>query len=415
MKVLHCSHNHHIVGGSDRVFFETTDLLERNGHQVVPFCVSDPAQKPTPWAQYFPKAADSASPKFRDTLRYFYNRDAASQLRRLLGDVGDIDIAHLHIYHGKLTPAILPILKRRGIPVVHSLHEYKLACPVYTMLRDGANCEKCVSGSPLNAIRYRCKGDSLIHSGVMAAEFASSRLLGDLRHIDRFICVSNFQRQIMARSGIPAGKLVTLHNFVDTNQFDMRRGHDDYLLYIGRIEKLKGVETLVKAARHTGHRLLIAGDGNWVDGLRDQIRDLPNISYLGFQGGAELAQLSRNATAIVVPSQWYENCPMSVLEAKAYGRPVIGARIGGIPELVRDGTDGFLFAPGEVDELITALTRLQNSDHSALSNAARSDAETRFSADHYLTSLMKIYSDARNSLKTQRAVRYPPITPVPTP
>lgn len=395
MRVLHCSHNHHIIGGSDRVFFETTGMLEQAGHEVVPFCISDSAKTETPWSQYFPRGANSGKPSARDTLRYFYNREAGVNLRRLLADTARFDIAHLHIYHGKLTPAILPILKRNGIPVIQSLHEYKLACPVYTLQHHGQNCQKCVTGSALNAVRYRCKDGSLLRSAVMAAEFATSRMLGDVRHIDRFICVSDFQRQIMTRAGIPPDKLMTLHNFVDTDRIAPRQGHDNYLLYIGRIEKLKGIATLLDAVTRTGQQLIVAGDGSWAGTLRERISSLSNVTYLGFQDGEELARLSRNAAAIVVPSEWYENCPMSVLEAKAYGRPVIGARIGGIPELVRDGLDGYLFEPGDVDDLITALNRLQNGNHSALSNATRLDARHRFSAKAHLHRLTQIYSGVR--------------------
>lgn len=395
MRILQVSHNFHIVGGSDAVFFQTSELLKNMGHEVIPFCTHNDKNAASPWAQFFPSAANSGSPSAKDAARYFYNREARVKLNALLDAAGPIDVAHLHIYHGKHTPAILPALKKRGIPIVHSLHEYKLACPVYTMQRHGNNCDLCVQGSALNCIRHRCKDGSLLRSMVMTLESKFARILGDVRLVDRFICVSEFQRKIMARSGIPADKLVTLHNFVETANYTASYNNDGYLLYFGRIEKLKGLQTLIHAVARTGHKLVIAGKGSWMPELVQEIAGLPKVSYVGFQVGDQLKNLVKNASAIVVPSQWYENCPMSVLEAKACGKPVIGARIGGIPELVREHKDGFLFAPGDVDSLIRSLNRFDAADLSILARAARRDVETRFSATTHLAALMNVYATLR--------------------
>lgn len=368
--------------------------------------MASPVNEPTPWARYFPVGADTEKTSAGDAARYFFNHEARRNLSRMLDDVGPVDVAHLHIYHGKQTPAILQTLKARGIPIIHSLHEYKLACPVYTMQRNGSACEKCVTGTRLNCIRHRCKDGSYLRSAVMAAEFYTSRLLGDVRLVDRFLCVSDFQRRVMAGAGISDDKLFTLHNFVDIPSTDLLSGHDDYLLYFGRLEILKGLATLIKAAARTGRRLLIAGDGSWRPEMERQIRNLPNVEYLGFCAGPELTQLTCRAKAVVVPSQWYENCPMSVLEAMALGRPVIGARIGGIPELIENGRSGFLFEPGNIPDLIDAFTRLDSADHPAMCRAARRRAESRFSAVRYQNVLLSHYNSiqpAKVNLRSQPA------------
>ena len=395
MRILQVSHNFHVTGGSDTVFLETSRLLEQAGHQVVPFCIASDKNARSPWSDYFPSAANSGAPSMKDAFRYFYNRDARAKLNRLLDASGPFDVAHLHIYHGKQTPAILPVLKRRGIAIVHSLHEYKLACPVYTLQRHGKKCELCVQGSSLNSVRHRCKDRSLIRSLVMAAESSAARLLGDVRLIDRFVCVSDFQREIMTRAGIPAHKLVTLHNFVRTADHEISHSNDGYLLYFGRIEKLKGIATLVDAVTETGQKLVIAGDGAYTPDLLARTAGLADVTHVGFQSGKNLADLIARAKAVVVPSEWYENCPMSLLEAKASGKPVVGARIGGIPELVRDGKDGFLFEAGDTRDLVRALRALEASDQAILSRAARQDAESRFSDKTHLEALTKIYSGAR--------------------
>ncbi len=403
MRVLHISHNHHIVGGSDRVFFETSALLEGAGHEVIPFCMRSEQDRPTPWSDFFPTGAKTNAPGLRDSPKYFYNLEARKALQSLIDVAGPIDVAHLHIYHGKMTPAILPVLRANGIPIVHTLHEYKLACPVYTMQRQGVNCDACVSGNPIAGIRHRCKDGSFAKSAVMVAEMIWSRLLGDVRLVDRFICVSDFQRKVMIRAGLPLEKLVTLHNFVKRQDADP--GHDGYLLYAGRIEAMKGLSTLLKATELSGHKLLIAGDGAWATELAARAAKQPNVTVLGFRSGSELSGLISRAKAVVVPSDWYENCPMSVLEAKAAGRPVVASDIGGIPELVRDGTDGFLFAPGDSDGLCEALRRLDTASHAALSKNAVVDMADRFSPEAHLERLLQIYADsgvAAAQMSTQR-------------
>jgi len=328
-----------------------------------------------------------------DVLRYFHNASAKSALEDFLEARGSFDVAHLHIYYGRLTTAILEPLRERGIPIVQSVHDYKLACPIHSMLRDGQNCEDCVTGSTLNLLRHRCKG-SLASSAVIFGEYHASKLLGAVRKIDRFICVSEFQRSVFTRAGVPEAQLVTLHNFVDPQQLQPKAEtrRDDYLLYFGRIERLKGVPTLIDVARRTGVPLRIAGTGTWSDAMQAEIADLPNVEYLGFTSGEPLRQLVAQARAVIVPSECYDICPMSVLEAKAVGTPVVGARIGGIPELIRDGEDGFLFESGDGEDLGRALEALKSANIDELSFAARDDVTKRFSPAVHLAALLDIYA-----------------------
>ena len=192
-------------------------------------------------------------------------------------------------------------------------------------------------------------------------------------------------------------------------------GHDGQLLYAGRIEKLKGLPTLLKAVGLTGSKLLIAGDGSWVPELKMRLRNLPNVRYLGFLTGPDLHAAMSRARAVVVPSEWYENCPMSVLEAKAAGRPVIGARIGGIPELVQDGVDGFLHTPGDAEDLAAALRRLEAAPFATLSRNARQDVMDRFSTSQHLARLMRVYAEAAELAGRSDQARCRSKAPLPTP
>ncbi len=219
--------------------------------------------------------------------------------------------------------------------------------------------------------------------------------------IDRFICVSGFQREVMIRAGLPEKKLTVLHNFVEPAAQRHVSTHGDYLPYMGRIEPLKGVPALLEAAARTGQRHIIAGDGSWSVQLASRIRPAPNITYLGLQEGDALAKLVTSSKAVVVSSEWYENCPMSVLEAKAAGKPVVAARIGGISELVRDGIDGFLSSPGSVEELCDAFRRLDAISPQSLSDNALEDAALRFSANTHLAGLMQIYAKAGGTIRSE--------------
>ncbi len=405
MKVLHVSHRHFIAGGSDAVFFQTARLLEEAGHDVVPFCIRDDRNEPSDYAEYFPGAADTGSPRMRDMLRYFWNGEAARNLVRLIRDHGPFDVAHLHIYHGKQTPAILRVLRRAGIPIVQTLHEYKLACPVYTLEHRGRPCQACVTGSSLHAMTGLCKDGSLTRSAVMWAEYQASRWLGDVAYVDRFICVSHFQRAIMERAGIPAEKLATLHNCVDPAA---RPGPGTGgLLYFGRIEELKGLSTLLQAIRATGQELTIAGAGSWDAELRKRIAGIETIRHVGFQSGAAMTDLIRNASAVLVPSEWYENCPMTILEAKAQGVPVIGAAIGGIPELVRDGIDGFLFTPGDPEDLAQAIGAFERADRAKLAKHAIEDIRARFSPTVHRMMLLSHYRSAMVARRVGAATLLP--------
>jgi glycosyltransferase involved in cell wall biosynthesis len=393
MKVLQINNNHRVIGGSDTVYFNSGALLAEQGHEVAWFAGRSADDVPCPDARYFPEVIDIQRPRFFDLPRYVHNSAASRALRKMLSERGRFDVAHLHIYYGRLTAAILDPLRSWGIPIVQSLHEYKLVCPVYTMERNGAICEDCVTGSTLNLLRHRCKGGSLARSAVVFAEHHAARLQGDVRKIDRFICVSDFQRDLLVRAGLPGDRISTLHNFVDPILLapELMVPREDYFLYFGRIERLKGLPTLIDAAAKTGLPLRIAGTGAWHDEMQNRIADLPNVSYLGFVSGEPLRRLVAGARAVVVPSEWYENCPMSVLEAKAVGTPVVGARIGGIPELVRDGLDGFLFTPGDGVDLARALEDIAQAEAAELGAQARADIDQRFTPSVHLASLLAVY------------------------
>lgn len=394
MKILHINNFNYMRGGSEKVFFETQTLLADAGHTTIPFVAQADDNLASPYSSYFPPAINNDGLGIRDIPGYIHNRHAASALDKLLSEQGPIDIAHLHIYYGRLTASILPVLRKHRIPVVQTLHEYKLACPTYTLERNGTLCDDCIHGSTLNLLKHRCKNGSFAHSAVVLAEHWLSRLQGAIHLVDHFICISDFQLEVMKRAGIPAEKMTRLHNFVNVDEFHpVAAGQkEDYLLYFGRIEQLKGVPTLVEAAKRTGSKLKIAGTGSWEPQLKSAIQGHENIEALGFVGGSDLNRLVAKAKAVIVPSEWHEPFGLTVIEAKASGTPVIASNRGGIPELIDSGVDGLLFEAGNIDDLASAIQKLDNIDTVMMGNNARNDAVVKFSPARHLSSLVDIYS-----------------------
>lgn len=395
LTILNISQNHYVRGGSDRYFFTMGELLQKHGHRVIPFTAANPNNEPTEWEQYFPRAADFENPKPIDLLRFLYSRDAVKSIQRLLNNT-DVDMAHFHIYYGKLTASILGHLKKAGIPLIQTLHEYKLTCPVYSHLSNDEICEDCEGKHFWRAVPKRCNRGSLARTTLSVTESYVSRFLGSVDKFDHFISVSHFLRKKMIQYGIPEEKISTVHNFADVSHITPNFSVGEYVLYFGRVHKSKGILTLIEAAAPLKQvPLYIVGDGEAMPEVQQIVEQngCEHIHLLGFKQGDELQQLILNSICTVLPSEWYENCPMSVLESFAYGKPVIGADIGGIPELIEDSVDGFLVPSAGTGALREKL--LWMFEHKAeaveMGKAGRKKMETEFNADIHYEKIMKVY------------------------
>ena len=400
MVVLNCGDNYFVTGGSDSYMFGLTELLEGNNHKVIPFAPKNENNFATKWDKYFPDCFEKKKASISKSYKYFYNKDAKVKLFNLLDDV-HIDVAHLHIYYGSLTGAIFEPFQKRGIPVVQSLHEYKLACPVYTMVSNGTVCEACEGHKFWKAIPRKCKQGAYLRTMFSVAEAYTTRWLGSIDKVDHFIAVSDFMRKKMLQYNIGEGKISTIHNFVDPDFFEPSGVTGEYFLYFGRLERLKGLFTLIEASSRIPEiPLIIVGTGDAYFELNNTIQEkrLNHISLVGFKSGDELEKLIKGSICTVVPSEWYENCPMSVLESLAYAKPVIGANIGGIPELIVNEQDGFLFEAGSVDELEEKLRWLGFNTAKAkeMGDKGRKKIEKRFSKEVHYQKIMDVYKNLIN-------------------
>lgn len=395
LTVVNVGQNYHIQGGSDRYLFALESLLQERGHQVIPFASDQAANVDTSWSRYFPLAVNFNQPSLADVVRYIYSRSAAKSMQRLLQEKRP-DLAHLHIYYGQLTTAILAPLKEAGIPIIQTLHEFKTVCPTYSLFAHGKICEACEGRHFWRAAVHRCNRGSFVRSALSATEAYVSKWLGAVDKIDHFIAVSDFLRDKVISLGLPSSKVTTVHNFMDCTGIAPADIPGTYLLYFGRLERIKGIYTLLEAvAPLKDTPVLIVGDGNDKLALQNEItrRGLEHVKLLGFKQGAELHDLIRGSICTIAPSEWYETFGLTLVESFAHGRPVVASRIGGMTEVVTDGVDGFLMQPGDVVALRERLLWMAAHPGEALEMGRRGRAkvEEKFSPAQHYEQLMAVY------------------------
>lgn len=390
-------------GGAETVFFEQNALLAASGWHVVPFAMQHADNLPSDASQYFVSEIElgrqySLQQKIRLVPKIIYSTEARRNLARLI-DARRPDIAHAHNVYHHISPSIFGLLKQRGIPVVLTLHDLKIACPAYKMLTHDGVCERCKDGQLWNVVKHRCVKNSLSLSALVMAETAVQKLFGCYRdHVDRFIVPSKFYLEKFVEWGWPREKFTYLPNFVDAGAEPPGAAvAGEAFLYAGRLSAEKGVATFVRAVAQSGVRGWIVGTGPEEASLKQLASELgADVTFFGYRTGNELSRLLHAARAIVLPSEWYENAPLSVLEAYALQKPVIGARIGGIPELVRDGVTGTLFESGNVAALGRALQRHAGMDDDAIVQLGRNGLEwvrREFSKVRHRTGLLELYRE----------------------
>jgi glycosyltransferase involved in cell wall biosynthesis len=387
-------------GGAETLFLEHNRMFEAIGWQVVPFAMRHAKNLPTPWAEYFPDEIEfgedyGLAAKLIRAPRVIYSLQARRRLHDLL-DVVRPHVAHAHNVYHHLSPSLLPLLKERGIPVVMTLHDLKLACPAYTMMRDGKRCDSCRGGRLYNVALHRCIKGSLALSGLVMVEAYVHRALRLYEaNVERFVVPSRFLLETLVAWGFARERFVHIPNFVDLERFKPANDVGRRFVYCGRLDRLKGVETLVRAAAAAREPLTIAGSGPDEARLRNIAEQSGgDVSFTGQLNKEALLALIQNARAVVLPSEVPENAPLAVLEAYAAGRPVIGAANAGIPELIHEDETGALFPAGDVAALAELLTRfaaLPDSRIAAMGAAGRAWVETDFSPSVYLQRQLDLY------------------------
>lgn len=404
MKVLLIDVYNFNKGGAETVCFNTGKLLEEHGHEVIDFTLKWKDNRPSPFSRYFPESKETRDGPLRQVknlINYFYHFEAVKKIEQLILDEKP-DLAHIHLMWGQITPSIFPVLKKYHIPILFTVHDYRIVCPAYTF-RDGSGriCEDCQGRHFYRCFTHTCCKGSRMMSAVMAAEqYFRNTFFSPAKYIDGFIYVSNFAKNIQEKY-MPAVKTkhnITLYNF-STSIADRPKAMPAkrYFLFFGRLSYEKGVKTLLAAFKELPQcRLKIVGAGPKEGELKTfaDAGGMSNVEFLGYRQGQELADIVSNAYFVIVPSEWYENNPMTIIEAYSAGTPVIGAHIGGIPEIVVDGETGFQFESGNADDLrrkIMAADSIGSAKYTEFSMNTIRFANDNLSKDSYWNRLIAFY------------------------
>jgi len=410
MKILLINNFHYKFGGASAVYLNTANMLKSNGHQVVFFSINRRENFNSEFQRYFiEKKVDTKGNiinRAKNFKQYFKNKQAAEKIEELIINEKP-DIAHIHLFIGGITPSILPVLKKYKIPVVYTAHDYRLVCPAYTFTNGaGEICEKCQGKYFYYCITNKCSKNSLIESTVMSLEmYYRNTYFNPAKYIDGFIYVSNFakNKHIKFFPELKTKKNITLYNFAsDVEKTETKK---DYFLFFGRLSHEKGLNTLVSAfSKLNNCELVIAGDGPEKNSIELLIKknNISNIRCVGFVQGEELRRLISNAFFVVVPSEWYENNPMTIIEAYKHGTPVIGANIGGIPEIIKENETGFIFESRNINALMYAIQKaknLSNEVYENMCNNALRFSDENFNEQIHYRKLINFYSEVIKSIK----------------
>ncbi len=418
MRILSVHNAHYFAGGDAASFIRTNRLLEERGHQVIPFSVLREQNIPTAYDQYFAVDFDTLDPLRASLKRLegaFFSPEARRKIDRLL-DAHPVDIAHLHSVYGWISYSILGVLERRGIPVVQTMHDYKLICPVHSLQsRNGEVCERCRGARYYQCVLRNCSPYShpLLKSIVHCLEMYFNHFV--LHHPDRiarFIAPSEFMERKVVEFGIAADKVTVIPNFLDVEAYTPGFDHEEYYVYVGRLSAEKNLEGLIKAAQTIPDaHLLLIGDGPEMSHLRRLAAEIKatNVHFTGYKSGPQLHDLMRKAICLVLPSTCYENAPFVILEAFALGTPVIGSRLGGIPELIAESQDGLLCEPNDVDDLREKIARLLANRHNGsledMGRCGREKVEKRYNAKLYYERLTTLYREVLASRKEEQCLQ----------
>jgi len=403
LKILFANKFFYLKGGAEAVMFDEIDLMRQQQVEVVEFSMCDPRNRPSNYGSYFVSSKDyrstSRARRLKSALSFIHSREAVDRISSLIRNEQP-DILHCHNIYHQLTPSILNAASRFNIPIVLTLHDYKLVCPVYTRLSNGEVCTKCSDGRYEAVLVRRCADGSMGRSALLWAEARFHAVAGSYRRVNRFIAPSRFMRDaVVPRLG--EDKVVYIPNGVDTYRIKDSGQDEGFVLYLGRLSPEKGVETLLRAhaADNAAWRLVVAGSGPLQGDLQSRF---PLAEFTGYLTGDALETRLREASMVVVPSEWHENNPLSILEAMAHAKPIVASRIGGIPELVRHGQTGLLFEPKNAQQLSNHIRMLFSDPdlRRKFGREARRTAEAEYSLQRHGAALLSLYQNLAAPVRT---------------
>ena len=420
MRVLLVNKFHWRKGGSETYYFSLAEGLRELGHEVFFFSMQDERNEPCAESEFFVTNRDysgSSSPlqKVTAAASLIYSPEAKRKFQALCEKVRP-DVVHLNLVYRQITLSILdaPYLKKHHVPVVMTLHDCILVCPSYLLIDGkGRRCNECLDGKFRHCVERRCVKGSRSKSLLAAAEARFLRMHGSYEKVDQFVVPSRFMEGVLVQGGFDSEKIKLLRNFLpttlgmddtlDSRETGTAETGSSYVLFLGRLSEEKGPDVLLEAFSICAEKLrdlkvVFAGDGPMRGELEKSIPSelSARISFTGYLRGGALRNLIKGASFVVVPSRCYENFPYSILEAFSFGVPVVGSRLGGIPELVVEGSTGFLCEPDDPSSIADALIRCSHTltmslSYDGMRENCRELVRRTCDRNRYLTSLTDLY------------------------
>lgn len=406
MKILQINSHHKLIGGTERCYLELSDLLRKKGHQVANFSLLDSKNYPSKWEKYFLGELNFGKNDYKSFIkkvsRMFYSLEAKKKINLILDDFGP-DIVHIHNIYYYISPSILTEIKKRGIPIIQTVHDYQLISPNVNFFHDGKICEVTKTNKFYKAVFHKCVKSSYLAS-LMAAIASYIQHIFRLyeRHVEYFITPSKFMGKKLIEYGFDPKKIIHLPNFTkfSPSLTPKRQSKEKYVLYFGRLDEQKGVMFLLEVAKNLP-QVKFRMIGKYPD-EKTKIKiksflskhSIKNVTMSKHQETGRLQQSIAGSLFVVVPSLWLENMPNTVLESYAFGKPVVASDIGGIPEIVKDKKTGLLFNPGDSNDLAGKIRLLWNNPELAgkLGREGLKTVKNKFNPEVHYKKIMTIYN-----------------------
>lgn len=420
MKIILVNYRYFISGGPERYYFNIKEILERNGHKVIPFSIKSSRNLPNDYEKYFLDIVDDEvyfaqakkkTPKMilKSFTRMFYSLEAKRKMAQLIADEKP-DLVYIMQMHNKISPSIVDAARKAGVPVVHRISDFQYMCPNALFYNDRTGvCEDCLKGKRWSCVKNKCVLNSTVYSGIKMMAKWMHDVMKVHRRVDAFVVPSEFTLGKLHEYGIPMEKLNHIPTFFNLKEVNPAVEYKPFVLFVGRIEKQKGLMTLVKAFEELPYELRIIGFSN--DGYEDELKRYlgrpingnlnveestaygknGNIHFLGRKSFDEIIPYLKSCMCSVVPSEWYDNFPNVVLESYAYKKTVIATDFGSLQYMVEEGKTGMKFKYADLDDLRRCVTfMLEHPDESrAMGENAYKLIETKYSPESHYEKLME--------------------------
>lgn len=436
MKIALVNYRYFISGGPERYYFNIKEILEKNGHEVIPFSIKSSRNFKNNFERYFLDIVDDevyfAQAKKKTPMmilksftRMFYSFEAKKKMRLLIREQKP-DIIYIMQMHNKISPSIVDAARSEGIPVVHRISDFQYMCPNALFYNDRTGvCEECLKGNRLTCIKNKCVLNSSVYSGIKMMAKWLHDIMKVHKRIDAFVVPSEFTYEKLHEYGIPYEKLNHIPTFFNLKEKNPKVSYDNngkpYVLYVGRIEKQKGLMTLVKAFEELPYELNIIGFSN--DGYEEELKNYlgrplgdtniedcctygrnGNIHFLGKKTFDEISPYLKSCLCTIVPSEWYDNFPNSLIESYAFQKAVIATDFGSLQYMVKEGDTGLKFKYADVEDLRSKIHWIFNHQENAkrMGENGYKLIETVYSPDAHYKQLMEVFYKVRGNCKENK-------------